>query len=69
VALKHNQVVVELASRLKERGVKGKALIGAAMHKLAHLRAKSWDSSKRRKRRMLVSSGTVSLSAKPTKLR
>jgi hypothetical protein len=32
VALKHNQVVVELASRLKERGVKGKALIGAAMH-------------------------------------
>lgn len=37
VAMRHNKVVVALAERLKARGLKGKAIIGAAMHKLAHL--------------------------------
>ena len=37
VAMRYNDVVKDLALRLKARGLKGKAIIGAAMHKLAHL--------------------------------
>ncbi len=37
VAIRHNDVVKALAERLKAKGLKGKAIIGAAMHKLAHL--------------------------------
>jgi transposase len=37
VAIRHNDVVKDLAQRLKAKGLKGKAIIGAAMHKLAHL--------------------------------
>ena len=37
VAMRYNEVVVALAGHLKAKGLKGKAIIGAAMHKLAHL--------------------------------
>lgn len=36
-AMRYNDVVKDLALRLKAKGLKGKAIIGAAMHKLAHL--------------------------------
>ena len=37
VAMRYNDVVKDLALRLKARGLKGKAIVGGAMHKLAHL--------------------------------
>ena len=37
VAMRFSDVVVALAERLKAKRLKGKEIIGAAMHKLAHL--------------------------------
>jgi transposase len=37
VAMRYNSHVKQLSERLKVKGMKGKAVIGAAMHKLAHL--------------------------------
>lgn len=37
VAMRYNAQIKALAERLRAKGMKGKAIIGAAMHKLAHL--------------------------------
>ncbi len=37
VALRYNPLIAALGARLRAKGLSGKAIIGAAMHKLAHL--------------------------------
>jgi transposase len=37
VALRYNPLIAALGQRLRAKGLSGKAIIGAAMHKLAHL--------------------------------